>query len=110
MNIDELNISFNVKPRPLRSRSSHARPLRSRSSHALLTYPLAQSLGGACCFDRPPQGGAWYTYSLYVAVSMFINHGGIEQVNLWCEVSPVRVVFVAKYISKLVVCVLQHLK
>ena len=39
MNIDELNISFNVKPRPL----------RSRSSHVLLTYPLAQSLGGACC-------------------------------------------------------------
>ena len=30
MNIDELNISLNVKPRPL----------RSRSSHALLTYPL----------------------------------------------------------------------
>ena len=103
MNIDELNISFNVKPRPL----------RSRSSHALLTYPLAQSLGGACCFDLPPQGGAWYTcpYSSYVAVSMFINHGGIEQVKLWCEVRSIGVVFAVKYISSCVcVCVLQHLK
>ena len=59
MNIDELNISFNVKPRPL----------RSRSSHALLIYPLAQSLGGACCFDRPPQGGAWYTCPVLIVRS-----------------------------------------
>ena len=59
MNIDELNISFNVKPRPL----------RSMSSHALLTYPLAQSLGGACCFDRPPQGGAWYTCPVLIVRS-----------------------------------------
>ena len=41
-------------------------------------------------------------YSLYVAVSMFINHGGIEQVKLWCEVRSVRVVFAAKYISSCV--------
>ena len=39
---------------------------------------------------------------------MFINHGGIEQVKLWCEVRSVRVVFAAKLF--LDVCVLQHLK
>ena len=39
---------------------------------------------------------------VYVAVSMFINHGGIEQVELWCEVRSVRVVFAAKYISSCV--------
>ena len=39
---------------------------------------------------------------------MFINHGGIEQVKLLCEVRSVRVVFAAKYISSCV-CVLQHL-
>ena len=33
---------------------------------------------------------------------MFINHGGIEQVKLWCEVRSVRVVFAAKYISSCV--------
>ena len=41
-------------------------------------------------------------YSLYVAVSMFINHGGIEQVKLWCEVRSIRVVFAAKYITSCV--------
>ena len=94
MNIDELNISFNVKPRPL----------RSRSSHALLTYSLAQSLGGACCsiVRHKVAPGIRAPYSLYVAVSMFINHGGIEQVKLWCEVRSVRVVFAAKYISSCV--------
>ena len=33
---------------------------------------------------------------------MFINHGGIEQVKLWCEVRSVRVVFAEKYISSCV--------
>ena len=33
---------------------------------------------------------------------MFINHGGIEQVKLWCEIRSVRVVFAAKYISSCV--------
>ncbi len=27
------------------------------------TYPLTQSLGGTCCFDRPSQGGACMVYS-----------------------------------------------
>ena len=101
MNIDELNISFNVKPRPL----------RSMSSHALLTYPLAQSLGGACCFDRPPQGGAWYTCPVLIVRSSLDVYkiGGIEQVKLWCEVRSIGVVFALKYISSCV-CVLQHLK
>ena len=40
---------------------------------------------------------------------MFINHGGIEQVKLWCEVRSIGVVFAVKYISSCV-CVLQHLK
>ena len=32
------------------------------------TYPLTQSLGGACCFDRPSQGGAWYTPTCPVVI------------------------------------------
>ena len=28
-----------------------------------------QSLGGACCFDRPPQGGAWYTCPVLIVRS-----------------------------------------
>ena len=39
---------------------------------------------------------------------MFINHDGIEQVKLWCEVRSLCVVFAVKYISSCV-CVLQHL-
>ena len=33
------------------------------------TYPLTQSLGGACCFDRPPQGGAWCTCPVVIVRS-----------------------------------------
>ncbi len=66
MNIDELNISFNVKPRPLRSRSSHA---LLTTLVLLTTYPLTQSLGGACCFDHPPLGGAWYTCPVLIVRS-----------------------------------------
>ena len=66
MNTDELNMSFNVKPRPLRSRSSHA---LLTTLVLLTTYPLTQSLGGACCFDRPPQGGAWYTCPVLIVRS-----------------------------------------
>ena len=40
--------------------------------------------------------------SLYIAVSMFMNHGGIEQVKLWCEVRSICVVFAVKYISSCV--------
>ena len=36
---------------------------------------------------------------------MFINHGGIEQVKLWCEVRSIGVVYL-----QLCACVLQHLK
>ena len=35
----------------------------------LTTYPLTQSLVGACCFDRPPQGGAWYTCPVVIVRS-----------------------------------------
>ena len=38
----------------------------------------------------------------YVEVSMFMNHGGIEQVKLWCEVRSICVVFAVKYISSCV--------
>ena len=61
MNIDELNISFYVKPRPL----DHACTL---DHFRVTTYPLTQSLGGACCFDRPSQGGAWYTPTCPVVI------------------------------------------
>ena len=27
----------------------------------MTTHLLTQSVGGACCFDRPSKGGAWYT-------------------------------------------------
>ena len=33
---------------------------------------------------------------------MFINHGGIEQVKLSCEVRSICVVFAVKYISSCV--------
>ena len=33
---------------------------------------------------------------------MFINHGGIEQVKLWCDVRSICVVFAVKYISSCV--------
>ena len=42
------------------------------------------------------------SYSSYIAVSMFINHGGIEQVKLWCEVRFICVVFAVTYISSCV--------
>ena len=64
MNIDELNISFNVKPRPL----------RSRSSHALLTVARWRLL-----FDRPPQGGAWYTCPVLIVRS------SLDVYKPWCD-------------------------
>ena len=56
------------------------------------TYPLTQSLGGACCFDRPSQGGALYTPTcpiLIVRSSLDVykpwwNCGVRSDLFVWC--------------------------
>ncbi len=56
--------------------------------------PLTQSLGGACCFDRPSQSGVWYTCPVVIVRSSLD------------EVRSIRVVFAVKYIYSCVcVCV-----
>ena len=74
MNIDKLNIS---------STSSHALCVLGQATPSDLnvvnpsalchidhlrvtTYPLTQSIDGAWCFDRPSQGGAWYTCPVFI--------------------------------------------
>ena len=69
MNIDELTIFVLGQATPYDLNVVNPSAL-CPLDHAcvLTTYPLTQSLGGACCFDRPSQGGAWYTPTCPVVI------------------------------------------
>ena len=67
MNIDELNILVLGQATPSDLNVVNPSALLT-TLVCLTTYPLTQSLGGACCFDRPSQGGAWYTPTCPVVI------------------------------------------
>ena len=65
MNIDEPNIFVLGQATPSDLNVVNLCPI---DHFRVTTYPLTQSLGGACSFDRPSQGGAWYTHTCPVVI------------------------------------------
>ena len=68
MNIDELNIFVLGQATPSDLNVVNPSTLCPIDHFRVTTYLLIQSLGGACFFDRPSQGGAWYTPTCPVVI------------------------------------------
>ena len=73
MNIDEPNIFVLGQATPSDLNLVNPSAICPIDHFRVTTYPLIQSLGGACCFDRPSQGGAWYTHTCPVVIVRIVQ-------------------------------------